>query len=975
MGWEKNMDDDLAGPSYTTRQPTFDTVDRSRSHRSPPSQWSSTSSPDPTSKTSSSNMPLSCVARETSQDDCSYSRFLAWAAVRRNSCRLMSSSEKLSCPLHQCRKQFQDHETMLKHLAACQYLATREYWCYDHMRLERFDDAKCKRCISHPSRRRKMLSMAKTFFSTLGNKSKRLPPEFHFDIDDTLMMAPPSYHESLSVDPPAKPELPSTEILEIDSTEVTVPQTSVTEVPTPAIDPQALLMPELDSTMIPMLSGMQWQPTPYFPPSTNNQFFSAAPAYESLSAARPASQDPSQGALQNRQAPRSKNLSPSSSVRSTTSTMSNVSNISNVSNVSSVTTTSSLWSASSTAWSGLETNMTSLSGDESFDDISKPCPSDPLYVLPEIPELEADMPPMSELPSGDYDGFQDTLFSFDGNLASTDISYPDSFGLEEDAVDSVAVHPMRTGDSEIGQSETKSLVALAWEALKEHIISSQHKTKHVQNPLADQLRLLSAETIAARGLGCLRRILDGDPPTSPLDTLCLVHVVYSLSLAVYGDVFVYGDDATRRSHEFFVQSLLYATWFTPENQTFFRDIAKAIWQPSDMADEQLNLLLRQQSVPPRWSRSNKGKEHATKSNITGDNTDPLILAAQNFLDELEISAVLSSSSDTLASGLRAKHSEDASKGGNIDDQVTVNARDLMNVLNVLVNRFHDADGLIAQLSQVNTRLSSGVPCSTRRFELEALQVGKSCIVPVKYFDDYVPLVRSLCDPIYELDGNPGAPRRQEYYSLGIALSEEIIAELNKEAGDVAMDADAISEDETDHDDLFASLLTPPLTDDLVDMDMEMQPLLGLGLGGNEPCQRTFDRPIHNSSPSNSNANATTGSEHSPTDFGSSSNHATQTPSSSESPSQQKIEADAGCELCGYRPKGDPRWFHGSMAKHKKLQHSTEPPKIYRCSYPGCNSAYKNRPDNLRQHQLEKNHFVEGQDGTSRRPSKRRKMAS
>ena len=91
--------------------------------------------------------------------------------------------------------------------------------------------------------------------------------------------------------------------------------------------------------------------------------------------------------------------------------------------------------------------------------------------------------------------------------------------------------------------------------------------------------------------------------------------------------------------------------------------------------------------------------------------------------------------------------------------------------------------------------------------------------------------------------------------------------------------------------------------------------------------------------------------------------------------QQKVEvAHSCCDICGYRPKGDPQWFKGSMAKHKKLQHSTEPPKIYRCPFPGCTSQYKNRPDNLRQHQLEKNHWVEGEEGPPRRPSKRKKVA-
>lgn len=205
---------------------------------------------------------------------------------------------------------------------------------------------------------------------------------------------------------------------------------------------------------------------------------------------------------------------------------------------------------------------------------------------------------------------------------------------------------------------------------------------------------------------------------------------------------------------------------------------------------------------------------------------------------------------------------------------------------------------------------------------------------------------------------------------------------------VSFDAGAVSEDESDidhdldhdHNDLFASL-TPPLTDDLIDMDMDMdmQPLLGLGADDNAPSQQTLDQPARSISSAPPKTNGTSGSgEQSPSDSGSLLNNATQTqtPSSSESPpQQQKVEADARCELCGYRPKGDPRWFHGSMAKHKKLQHSTEPPKWYRCSYTGCTSAYKNRPDNLRQHQIEKNHFVEGEDGTSRRPSKRKRVTS
>lgn len=240
-------------------------------------------------------------------------------------------------------------------------------------------------------------------------------------------------------------------------------------------------------------------------------------------------------------------------------------------------------------------------------------------------------------------------------------------------------------------------------------------------------------------------------------------------------------------------------------------------------------------------------------------------------------------------------------------------------------------------------------------------------------------MRSLCDPIYELDGNPGTSRissRQDHYALSISLSEALILELEADP----LDFDAVSTDEPDHD-TFLDSLTPPLTDDIRDMDMEMQPLLGLGLGSLNVQPASCSNTMGNSTPTTENTSMGPTLSRSASSA-SSSNNVTQiqTPSSSPSASpaqqqteQQKLEADSCCEICGYRPKGDPRWFHGSMAKHKKLQHSTKPPQWYRCPYPGCKSAYKNRPDNLRQHQIEKDHFVDGEEGASRRPSKRKKM--
>lgn len=470
-----------------------------------------------------------------------------------------------------------------------------------------------------------MLSVAKTFFDTLGNKTRKLP-DLTPDIEES-MLAPPSYHESefLNLDLPEKPELPSTtEILEIDSTEVTA-----SDAPAPAIDPQELILPELDC--LPMHSSMQWQPTPFIP-NMSYDFSIAAPAYESLSAVRPTAQSsspiPNQGQNGLRSAPpsaRSKNLSPSSSVRSTTST---------TSNVSAISTSSSLWSAPSTAWSGMETNFTSPPIDllntldyapgDLFDDALEDCSSGPLEMISELP---ADIPELHELSSGEF-GMQGSLFDFNADLRPAGTSYPADFAVEKEEHKEPTIQAPQAESRPVLQSDTRTLAGAAWDALSEHILSSHAKIKRVQNPLANQLGMLSPQTVAQKGFTCLRGILEGRPLTSPLDTLSLVHILYSFSLVAYGD------DATRsRSNQLFAQSLLYSAWFTSEDRIQFREVTKAIWQPSDLTDVQLDQLITNQSPSLRQTFSNKGKDRAT---IAGDGTvtsvDPLISTAQTFLD-------------------------------------------------------------------------------------------------------------------------------------------------------------------------------------------------------------------------------------------------------------------------------------------------------------------------------------------------------
>ncbi len=481
---------------------------------------------------------LACSARVSSKDDCSRQRFIAWAAVRRNACPHMSDSERRECPLHMCRRRFADHESMLKHLAGCDLLPSCEYWCFDHARVERFDDSKCQKCLLHPSKRRRMLHMAKSFFSSLGHKSKKGHPHALDFADD----APPSYSE---ITPQMLIELSATEIVELDGVELPEPMPPA---PAASIDPQELFLPELDSTAVSIdaLMEMQWQPSPLVSDASL-----ASPADQTVPAPgpapRPSLQVNTQGLDQFRRpaaaphprpapppALRSKHLSPSSSVRS------NASTASNTSNGSSIISPISSWSHGSHTWSsGIETNLTSPDEDicmtEENTFITIPagweCPCPPGFPHGIFSELPANEPPANVAP---VDLSSDTLlFPLDppvyttAQYAASVIVVDDVLGEEFPAgvVDADLVGADLVGeglDSDLDlasveiedlvcYSETKSMVATSWDMLKAHITSSLEKTQSLSNnPLAEQLRSLSPQVHRHRRLlrpeRCFRRV-------------------------------------------------------------------------------------------------------------------------------------------------------------------------------------------------------------------------------------------------------------------------------------------------------------------------------------------------------------------------------------------------------------------------------------------------------------------------------------
>ena len=247
--------------------------------------------------------------------------------------------------------------------------------------------------------------------------------------------------------------------------------------------------------------------------------------------------------------------------------------------------------------------------------------------------------------------------------------------------------------------------------------------------------------------------------------------------------------------------------------------------------------------------------------------------------------------------------------------------------------------------------------------------------PRRFFDDFVPQVRDMCDPIYQ-QHDAGTSRRNDYHCLGVMLIGTIMPEFDSSSAGDSVDH-ILDEDLDDNFDEYFNKLSP---DCVAETTMsfagitEFDHLLGATSQGHlAELASELQVPLLITTPPESAQSSGQSPMSSPT----SDDNQRQTSQSSEPTTEQsnaqKIEANSCCDICGYRPKGDPQWFKGSMAKHKKLQHSTAPPKIYKCPYPGCSSQYRNRPDNLRQHQIEKGHWVQGDEGTQRRPSKRKKL--
>ncbi|KAH6895334.1 hypothetical protein B0T10DRAFT_455596 [Thelonectria olida] len=959
-----------------TRSPTHRLLRRSSSVSSSSSSAVSVASDDGEAS------PSSCVTRDTARDECALYRFIVWAAVKRNECGKMTPEEKRECPLLRCRKRFPNHEFMLQHLYTCDQLALGEYWCYNCEKVERFSDAKCKRCLGHPSRRRKIVSMAKNFFSSLGHKNKNSPLADYLDLDE----APPSYDDSLLCPPQQEQvELYSTEIHEIDSSEIPLPtiledadeaetdaasvrlRLSVpvpTPVPTPAvpslpIEPLPVRPVELESAPIFNEPFLAWPSLPDTVAPTNLMSHGGNTSQE-----RPVLQlhtsDLDQYRAQVKK--RSKMLAPSTSVRSTASTSSTNSTNSTSSTASYNISPMSAWSGAWTKVAGFESTLTSPADDHaspgglfrnnSFLIPDKPSKyhgydcdngtSDPFFSeLPaDIPMMDANMP--SDNPQDNL-GLDQTVFSLDTSM-SADLSLESNLVLTDA---STMPPPMpRAAVTEPVPTYSvrpRSLIDTAWDALEMHVVQSMAKLQRMtKNHLVNQLRNMSTHSIAMDGLATLTEILQGQRPTSPVKLLCFVHVIYSFSLVVHEQ------DAPNRWSDLFGQAMSYSAWFSRQDRQLYVQIVDALWKPAAMTTEEVVSLVRAKTSVSR-SSSLKGKEPETISAHQASQ-DSLAFVAQYFLDH---------DPEIQTSPLCMQHL------GDIALDVAPSTPYGIAVEFVLKYGFQtyavDHPRFQASLDEILERSHSSYGTTTRRLELELMNAGKIYLPSDVFFDSFISSVRAQIDQLYAQNVS-NISSRTIYYEYGVKLMEGLINTSQLLQGQLATTEAASRTPNLDSLDDVIGAMTPN--------HMDGFDFSSVGDFNTTP-QVNFHTPMTIAPDSLSNPQLMPTPEGT-VSLGGPSTAATSPPSPAPGQALSKVESDSCCGICGYRPKGDPRWFGGSMAKHKKLQHATTPPKIYKCPFPGCTSQYKNRPDNLRQHQIEKNHWLEGQE-PERRPSKRKKV--
>ncbi|KAG8418604.1 hypothetical protein J3459_012208 [Metarhizium acridum] len=929
------------------------------------------------------------TTRDTSSDECALHRFIVWAAVKRNVCPKMTAEERRECPLLRCRKRFPNHELLLQHLYDCKHLEFGEYWCYDCGQAETFHEInKCRRCLGHPSKRKKLISLAKSVFSSLGRPKSPVstPSPPNLDIEDN----PPSYDGLVHDERPTEAhrgfELQSNEIHEIDSSEVTlapIPEdrevsqqdylsrsSSTSSAYTACTQPLSVYSRESmtgNKSPVNYEEYINWSSSP--PIQTVSPVDLAKPDTANTFS-KPALQLNTRAAFdfsRARSRRRSRNLQPSSSVRSTSSTTSTNSTNSTSSMASCTISTMSGWSGAWENGIGFESTLTSPADDVPNPDDVFPC-SRPLPPQPEVDDVNmtfshsVDGPTgligLTELPA-DVPMVLDLVDANQPSVPSTAPLVPSPAetlrpdGPQKESQQSQ--HLLADLKRHVAkQASPHELIHSARETLNLHVSGSLQKLQPLnhdgKNHVVSRFCSIPANSVSLTGLETMSDIFQGQKVQSPANMLCFLHVVYSLSLVIHEQ------DAGNWLTKLFNQAVSYCSWMTHEDKFAYLQVVEFLWKPGDVTDEDyMRILQRCLTEPSSTPTARKGKGLAMPIDF---NDDPLLFISQYFLDEVEYAVLRNTTKPEIqTSNLCTKHLKDTNLATMQDSPFVDAAKSLIFALS---QQYHDAGGFVSSMKELLDRIESNHVCTVRRLELELLQSGKMQLPPDLYFDVYVKQTRAHIDSLQIQNGLQYTLRLQ-YHKLGIELMASIM-----HGSDVPALGIDLGELQPEISDDGMSELQIPLNfafDDLV----PFQPGLPIDDEPLGSIRATEHAPVNQQqwlSASNTPSTLISAPSQARTPS---------TPSTSgEAALPNKRNSEMCCEICGYRPKGNPQWFHGSMAKHKKLMHANTPPKIYPCPFPGCNSQYKNRPDNLRQHQIEKGHFVDGQEGSTK-SRKRRKM--
>jgi hypothetical protein len=612
-----SLDDGISTTSSIIRRMTTHSSSQRRLRRN-----SGPSSPVPTIAPPVAEVPPSCVARETLDNECGLHRFIVWAAIKRNSCSEMTAEERRECPLLRCRKRFANHELMLQHLYTCDQLAAAEYWCYDCGKVERFNDAKCRRCLGHPSKRRKLVSMARNFFSSLGHRNKH----GHLaDLDLDMDEAPPSYDSILE---PSQTELFSNEIHEIGATDRTCAPLADDEVAAvadpafqaegeshfePVIEPPSPLdtvppvhhivmapipVPpvELDSVSIED-ALINWEPSPTPPLRTTGSPSQLSPT---RTPDKPILQLHTSGLGQYRPkttttttsttaASRSKTLAPSSSVRSTCSTASYQSAMSTASYD---VTPMSAWSGTWARAAGFDSTQTSPDDVINMDDL---VPSASLTSFAKmksvnekhsefdngdgfLAELPADLPMINPFSAASLlPGTLDTnqsVWSFDATVP-TELSIESNVALTDPVNIPLDMSELLAGQSWNHSVDASSLVESVRVTLQAHVQHSRLQLEHdTHYRLANEFCNMSPDAVALAGLKSLQAILEGSTVLSSIDVICFIHLVYSLVLVIHEQ------DVPSHSRDLFTQARSYMSYVLPQDVSEYSYVVDALWEPN-----------------------------------------------------------------------------------------------------------------------------------------------------------------------------------------------------------------------------------------------------------------------------------------------------------------------------------------------------------------------------------------------------------